>query len=612
MNNQKNEQSKEKNILKFFYIISITALIVANWFILPAILKPNAKSSTYSEFLNKLDAKQVVEVEIQKNQIIYSVSVNEFGRKDFFKTDYNNLTELTSNLKGKNVNVGSVKMDDSHRYLVILLILGGPLFIILMSGKNISRRISKLHSKDKSIGKELAAVGEKAIVKKTFDDVAGQDEAKESLQEIVDYLSNPGKYKEIGAKCPKGILLVGPPGTGKTLLAKAVAGEANVPFISVSGSEFVEMYVGRGAKRVRDLFKKAASKSPCIVFIDEIDTVGKVRGGGMQTNEEREQTLNQLLTEMDGFEENKGVVVLAATNRPEILDPALLRPGRFDRQVRVELPDLQGRVSILKVHAKSYKMEENIDYDLIARTTPGASGAQLANTVNEGALRAVRMGRSLVSQQDLEEAIEVVIAGEQKKNQILNIEEKKIVSYHEIGHALLAALQTKSAPVHKITIIPRTSGALGYVMQVESRDKTLISRTEAMNRIATCCAGRAAEEIVFGEYTTGASNDIEKATTIARNMVTKYGMTEEFGMMALETGGNSYLGGNSQLICSPETAKQIDKAALSIIKESYSKAVKILKENEDKLHELAEFLFEKETITGEQFMQILNNNANAA
>lgn len=601
MNENKNEQKNKSKILIYFYIISIAAVFYINWFLLPLVTKPVTKNSTYSDFLNKLEAQSVKEVEIQRNQILYSIEVN--GRTEYYEADYNNSNKLINDLKGKNVTVGSVDVDNASIYLVVLLSLGVPIIFIFMGGKNISKR---LDAKDKAVGKERTLEDEKVIVKKTFDDVAGQDEAKESLTEIVDYLSNPEKYKEIGAKCPKGILLVGPPGTGKTLLGKAVAGEANVPFISVSGSEFVEMYVGRGAARVRELFDKANSKAPCIVFIDEIDTVGKVRNGGNQGNEEREQTLNQLLTEMDGFEENKGVVVLAATNRPEILDPALLRPGRFDRQVRVELPDMQGRINILKVHAKNYKMDDNIDYDLIARATSGASGAQLANTVNEGALRAVRLGRNTVAQGDLEEAIEVVMAGEQKKNQILSPEEKKIVSYHEIGHALLAALQTNSAPVHKITIIPRTSGALGYTMQVETRDKTLINRTEAMNKIATYCAGRAAEEIVFGEYTTGASNDIEQATKIARAMVTKYGMTEEFGMMALETGGGSYLGGNSQLTCSPDTAKQIDNVVLSIIKDAHSKAVKTLKENEKKLHELSEFLFEKETITGEQFMEILN------
>lgn len=603
MNEQNNEQLKTKKLLTYFYIISIAAVIYVNWFLLPVLTKPVIKPSNYKDFLNQLETQNIIEVEIQKNQVLYTV--DESGRKEFYKADYTNSSELMNKLRDKNIEIGSVTVDFSNKYFVMLLSIGVPIFFILIMGKNIGKNINK--SVEKSVGKEHISVeGKKTIVKKTFDDVAGQDEAKESLVEIVDYLSNPEKYKEIGAKCPKGILLVGPPGTGKTLLAKAVAGEANVPFISVSGSEFVEMYVGRGAARVRELFEKAASKAPCIVFIDEIDTVGKVRNGGLQGNEEREQTLNQLLTEMDGFGENKGVVVLAATNRPEILDPALLRPGRFDRQVRVELPDMQGRVDILKVHAQNYKMEENIDYDLIARATAGASGAQLANTVNEGALRAVRMGRNSVAQSDLEEAIEVVMAGEQKKNQILSPEEKKIVSYHEIGHALLAALQTNSAPVHKITIIPRTSGALGYTMQVETRDKTLINRTEAMNKITTYCAGRAAEEIVFGEYTTGASNDIEQATKIARAMVTKYGMTEEFGMMSLETDGNGYLGGNSQLTCSPDTAKQIDKVVLSIIKDAHSKAVKILRDNEKKLHELSEFLFEKETITGEQFMEILN------
>lgn len=602
-----NENSKKSSnkMLKYFYIVSILIVIYINWVLLPVLTKPTLIDSTYSHFIEGIKSESVSGVEIQKGHILYRV-IDKTGNNMFYKTTYKNISDLIDDLRGKNIEVGSVTLDTSNIYFNILFSLLLPIAFITMVGKRIKEKSRISEEAQISVGVEHSSeTAETLASKKTFDDVAGQDEAKESLTEIVNYLTNPEEYAEIGAKCPKGILLVGPPGTGKTLLGKAVAGEAKVPFFSVSGSEFVEMYVGRGASRVRELFQKAAKKAPCIVFIDEIDTVGKARNGGINSNEEREQTLNQLLTEMDGFAENKGVVVLAATNRPEILDPALLRPGRFDRQVRVELPDFEGRIAILKVHAKDYKMDSNIDYKLIARATAGVSGADLSNIVNEGALRAVRMGRKIVTQLDLEESIEVVIAGQQKKNDILSPEEKKIVSYHEIGHALLAALQTKSAPVHKITIIPRTSGALGFTMQVAERDKTLISKTEAMNKIATYCGGRAAEEVVFGEYTTGASNDIEQATKIARSMVTKYGMSDEFGMMALETGGDQYLGGSSQLSCSPETAKEVDKIALAIIKDAYSKALKLLKENEKKLHELANFLLEKETITGDQFMEIL-------
>lgn len=455
-------------------------------------------------------------------------------------------------------------------------------------------------------GREVAKVYTPDKDKKTFKDVAGQEEAKESLLEIIDYLNNPLKYQKVGAKCPKGVLLVGPPGTGKTLIAKAVAGEADVPFFSISGSEFVEMFVGRGAAKVRELFEQANKKAPCIVFIDEIDTIGKKRDTGFSTNDEREQTLNQLLTEMDGFEGNKGVVILAATNRPEVLDPALLRPGRFDRQVRMELPDLIGREAILNVHLEKVNKEENIDVNLIARMTAGASGAELANIVNEAALRAVRNETNCVTTKDLEESVEVIIAGAVRKNAILSKEEKKIVAYHEIGHALVAAKQTGTAPVQKITIVPRTSGALGYVMQVDSEEKNLISKEDAKQRLAILCGGRAAEEVVFNSITTGASNDIEKATEIARSMVTRYGMSNEFGMMALQTGGNTYLGHSGESTVSPETARLVDIEVRDMIKEAHKKATEILLENREKMDELAKFLLEKETITGKEFMEILN------
>lgn len=602
MNENEKKQDRSRKLMIYYYVIAISIVLLVNWFLFPALTGTKVVEAEYSQFLQQVEEHHVSKVEIQNDNILYITETD--GNPKYYKTDLKNDPELLQVLKSQNVEIGQVGQRKPDYLISLIICYVLPISIILADGfmkknKNDDSELSS--SEEKSANK----INVTTTSKTKFAEVAGQDEAKESLKEVVDYLSKPDKYAEIGAKCPKGILLVGPPGTGKTLMAKAVAGEANVPFFASSGSEFVEMYVGRGAARVRELFEKAKKKAPCIVFIDEIDTVGKKRNSSINSNEEREQTLNQLLTEMDGFEDNKGVLILAATNRPETLDPALLRPGRFDRQVRVELPDMEGRISILKVHAQNYKMEENIDYNLIARATSGASGAQLANIVNEGALRAVRMGRSAVSHADLEESIEVVIAGEQKKNAILSLDEKKIVSYHEIGHAILAAKQTNSAPVHKITIIPRTSGALGYTMQVETRDKSLLTRTDAMNKIATYCGGRAAEELVFGEYTTGASNDIEQATKIARAMVTKYGMTDKFDMMALETGGNQYLGGDSQLSCSPETAQLVDRESLSIIKEAHARAHKILKENEKKLHELANFLFEKETITGEQFMEIL-------
>ncbi len=607
MNEKNNLTDPSKKPLLYYYSIALLAVFLLNWFVFPIFLQPRVQEVTYSEFLKQVDAKNVTTVELQENQIFYIIE-NAEGKSEYYKTGYIEDPDLVKRLQENQVEFKSVIPKQPNILLSILLSYGIPILIFVGIGRLLNKNMQKqmtgtnlMFGQGKS-GKIYVPDSDK----KSFADVAGQEEAKESLTEIIDYLSHPDKYQEIGAECPKGILLVGPPGTGKTLLAKAVAGEAHVPFFSISGSEFVEMFVGRGAAKVRELFDEANKKAPCIVFIDELDTIGKRRDSGFGSNDEREQTLNQLLTEMDGFEGNKGVIILAATNRPEVLDPALLRPGRFDRQIRVELPDLQGRIDILKVHAKKYKVDSNIDYNLLARATAGASGAQLANIMNEGALRAVRMGNQTVTQADLEESIEVVIAGQQKKNDILSEKDKQIVAYHEIGHAIVAAKQTDSAPVHKITIVPRTSGALGYTMQVEATEKNLITRSEVLNKITTYCGGRAAEELVFGEYTTGASNDIEQATKIARAMVTKYGMTEKFGMMGLETGGNNYLGQESQLTCSSETARIVDEETLSIIKQAHADARQILQENETKLHELSKFLIEKETITGEEFMKIMN------
>ncbi len=602
----RNRKPKPPKPILFYYGIALLVVLLLNWIVFPYFMKPRIEEVTYSFFLDKIENNEVTKVEMEENQILFTTN-GEFGMPSYYKTGYVPDPDLVSLLRAHNVEFGAVIPRQPNYFLSLVLSYGIPLLIFWLIGRRMSKVLSdKMGHGGLSLGGSAGKIYVPTGDKKTFKDVAGQEEAKEALKEVVDYLSHPERYSEIGARCPKGVLLVGPPGTGKTLLAKAVAGEANVPFFSIAGSEFVEMFVGRGAARVRDLFEQAKKKAPCIVFIDEIDTIGKKRDTGLTTNDEREQTLNQLLTEMDGFEGDSGVIILAATNRPETLDPALLRPGRFDRQVPVELPDLQGRIAIFKVHAKNYKMEPNIDYHLLARATAGASGAEIANIVNEASLRAVRMGRSRVSQEDLEESIEVVIAGHQKKNAILSPEEKKIVAYHEIGHALVAAKQNNTAPIHKITIIPRTSGALGYTMQVEETEKSLMTKTEAFNKMVTFCGGRAAEEIIFGEITTGAANDIEQVTKIARAMVARFGMSDRFGMMALETNTNVYLGGDSTLICSPKTSELVDREVQNLIQAAYEKAKLILTENISKLHELAEFLYNEETITGEQFMEILN------
>lgn len=603
----KNEKNFTKQIT-IFIVSSIVLTLLLNMVIMPYFNKPKFKETNYSFFLNKLDEGVVTLVKVENNEVRFEVKEND--EKKIYSTGKMYDPNLVDRLhKDKNV-----KFTESFEETSILaeFLVGWVLPIVFMIVvfnlfmRGMSKRIGGGNAM--SFGRSNAKIYVKAQTGKTFADVAGQDEAKEALEEIVDFLHNPEKYAEIGANLPKGALLVGPPGTGKTLLAQAVAGEANVPFFSISGSEFVEMFVGMGAAKVRDLFKQATEKAPCIVFIDEVDTIGKKRDGNFSSNDEREQTLNQLLTEMDGFDGTKGVVILAATNRPESLDPALLRPGRFDRRIPAELPDLKGREAILKVHAKKVKTEEDIDYNAIARATAGASGAELANIINEAALRAVRGGRSLVSQADLEESVEVVIAGYQRKNAVISQKEKEIIAYHEIGHALVAAKQKSSAPVHKITIIPRTSGALGYTMQVDEDEKFLLTKEEALARIATFAGGRSAEELVFNSCTSGASNDIEQATKLARAMVTRFGMSNAFDMIALETVTNQYLGGDTSLACSPETAAKIDDEVNYIVKESHQKAVQILKNNMDKLHELAAFLLDKETITGEEFMDILNKD----
>lgn len=600
-------KSPKKPII-YFYIIALLVLMVMNALLFPMMTKNQFQQVGYDFFLTQIENKNVKIVEVQDNQIAF-VTNDEEGQ-NLFVTGVMDDPDLTKRLKDAGAQFGKVIPKENSPLLSFILSWVLPIVVFFLLGQLMMRSLQKRMGGPNAMqfGKSNAKIYVQAQTGKTFADVAGEDEAKEALKEIVDFLHDPKKYTKIGATLPKGALLVGPPGTGKTLLARAVAGEADVPFFSISGSEFVEMFVGMGAAKVRDLFQQAQEKAPCIVFIDEIDTIGKSRDNGtIGTNDEREQTLNQLLTEMDGFDGKKGVVILAATNRPETLDKALLRPGRFDRRIPVELPDLAGREAILRVHAKNIITEQNIDYQALARATSGASGAELANIINEAALRAVKCGRDAVSQSDLEESIEVVIAGYQRKSAVISSREKQIVAYHEIGHALVAAMQTESAPVHKITIIPRTSGALGYTMQVEEGERVLMSREEAFNKIATLTGGRAAEEIIFGTFTSGASNDIEQATKIARSMVTRLGMSEAFDMMALETVTNQYLSGESALACSAGTAEKIDLEVLSLIKSAHQKARDILQQNISKLHELAEYLLEKETITGEEFMQILNH-----
>ena len=591
-----------------YWIIALIVLVVMNWVIFPLFLNRNIKEVDYSTFLDMIEENQVATVELNGNYIYFTDKAESPG---YYETTRFDDPDLVNRLHESDASFGRV-IEQNNTWLYSLLSTAVSIIIFIMLGRWLSKKLMSSMGGPGGMGNamQFGKSNAKIYVASTtgikFKDVAGEDEAKEILQEIVDFLHNPGKYQEIGASMPKGALLVGPPGTGKTLLAKAVAGEADVPFFSISGSEFVEMFVGMGAAKVRDLFKQANEKAPCIVFIDEIDTIGKKRdGGGFSGNDEREQTLNQLLTEMDGFDGSKGVVILAATNRPESLDPALLRPGRFDRRVPVELPDLKGREDILKVHAKKVRLGDDIDFNAIARAASGASGAELANMVNEAALHAVREGRKFVTQADLEESIEVVIAGYQKKNKVMSEKERLIVSYHEIGHAMVAALQTHSAPVTKITIIPRTSGALGYTLQVDEGEHNLMTKEEIENKIATFTGGRAAEQLVFNSITTGASNDIEQATKLARAMITRFGMNEEFGMVALETVSNQYLGGDASLACSPDTATSIDKKVIDLVHVQYEKACKLLSENKMKLHELAKFLYEKETITGDEFMEIL-------
>ena len=603
------EQVKRpKKPLMFYYTIVLIILILFNIIAMPYIKEKQIKDVDYGTFISMTEKKEIKKVELQQqdNTILFTGK----DGKTIYKTAMVNDPDLTKRLYEADVSFYGEEIDQSSPILVNILSWVLPILFFVALGEYMSRKLMKRaggkNAMSFGMGKSSAKIYVKSSEGIRFRDVAGEDEAKENLSEIVEYLHNPARYKEIGASMPKGILLVGPPGTGKTMLAKAVAGEANVPFFSMSGSEFVEMFVGMGASKVRDLFQQAKEKAPCIVFIDEIDAIGKKRDGQIGGNDEREQTLNQLLTEMDGFEDNTGVIILAATNRPESLDPALLRPGRFDRRVPVELPDLKGREDILKVHAKKIKVGDNVDYNKVARMASGAAGAELANIVNEAALRAVRDNRKFVTQEDLEESIEVVIAGYQKKNAILTDKEKRIVAYHEIGHALVAAKQTNSAPVQKITIVPRTSGALGYTMQVEEGNHYLMTKEEILNKIATLTGGRAAEEIVFGSVTTGASNDIEQATKLARAMITRYGMTCDFDMVAMEVQTNQYLGGDSSLTCSTETQTKIDEKVVEVVRSEHEKAAGILMENREKLDDLARYLYEKETITGEEFMNILN------
>ena len=602
---------KPKKPLIFYYLIALVILILLNTFLFPNLMNHHkVKDVDYGTFLTMVDKKEVSKVELNGDTIYFT---DKAAEPNYYETTTFEDPDLVNRLEEAGCEFGRIAQEEMNPLVSFLLVWVLPIVIFWVLGQFLAKRLMKKMGGGTAgnpfmqFGKSNAKVYVESTTGITFNDVAGEDEAKELLTEIVDFLHNPKKYQEIGAICPKGALLVGPPGTGKTLLAKAVAGEANVPFFSISGSEFVEMFVGMGASKVRDLFKQANEKAPCIVFIDEIDTIGKKRdNAGYGGNDEREHTLNQLLTEMDGFDASKGVVILAATNRPDSLDPALLRPGRFDRRIPVELPDLKGREEILKVHAKKVRLGDDIDFNAIARAASGASGAELANMVNEAALRAVRENRKFVTQADLEESIETVIAGYQKKNQVLSAKEKLIVSYHEIGHALVAALQTHSAPVTKITIIPRTSGALGYTMQVEAEERNLMSKEELVNKIATLTGGRCAEKLIFDSITTGASNDIEQATKLARAMITRYGMSDRFGMVALETQNNPYLGGDSTLSCSPQTAATIDDMVVETVREGYDTAMDLLEKNKMKLHELAKYLYEKETITGEEFMQILN------
>lgn len=613
--------NKQKKPLYRYYTIILIVIMALNFIIFPMFQQSKLETTNYSDFLNKIEEKKIDTVQIEDHNIYYTLKKDSTDKT--YKTGVMNDSDLVNRLDKSGAKFGQVYQEQMNPILSSLISFFLPLIIFWAFGSWMFKRMQKKMGGDDqmsftqgsgfglgNLGKSNAKVYVGEQTGKTFKDVAGQEEAKENLQEIVDFLNNPAKYKEIGAKMPKGALLVGPPGTGKTLLAKAVAGEAGVPFFSISGSEFVEMFVGRGAAKVRDLFKQAREKAPCIVFIDEIDTIGKKRdGAGMNGNDEREQTLNQLLAEMDGFDGSKGVVLLAATNRPDSLDPALTRPGRFDRRIPVELPDLAGREAILKLHAKDIKCSNNIDFNVIARASAGASGAELANIINEGALLAVRDHRKSVVQKDLEEAIEIVIAGEQKKGAVISNRERMIVSYHEIGHALVAAKCKNTAPVHKITIIPRTKGALGYTMQVEENEQNLLSKEEAFQKIMVYTGGRCAEELIFNSITSGASNDIEQATKLARAMITRLGMSDEFGMTALETVNNQYLGGDTSLACSNETATKIDEATIALIKKAHDEAYQILEDNKMKLHELAKFLYERETITGEEFMYILNKPA---
>ena len=605
-----NEVKRPKKPLFFYYTIVMLLILLGNLVLMPWMQQRQVEEVDYSKFISMTENKQIgkVEIKAQENEIIFT---DKKDKDIIYKTGMVNDDELTKRLYESGAKFSGEIQRQTSPWVSLLMYWVLPIALFIFLGRYMSKKMMDKaggNSMMFGMGKSNAKIYVKSSEGIRFDDVAGEDEAKENLAEIVEYLHDPSKYREIGASMPKGVLLVGPPGTGKTMLAKAVAGESNVPFFSMSGSEFVEMFVGIGASKVRDLFKQAKEKAPCIVFIDEIDAIGQKRDGRVMGNDEREQTLNQLLTEMDGFEENNGVILLAATNRPESLDPALLRPGRFDRRVPVELPDLKGREDILKVHAKKVRMDKHVDYQKIARMASGASGAELANIVNEAALRAVRDNRHHVTQEDLEESIEVVIAGYQKKNAILTDKEKHIVAYHEIGHALVAAKQSHSAPVEKITIVPRTSGALGYTMQIDEGNHYLMSKEEIENKIATLTGGRAAEETQFGSITTGASNDIEQATKLARAMITQYGMSSDFDMVAMETVNNQYLGGDTSLSCSPQTQQEIDRAVVEIVRKQHKKACEILEENREKLDELAKYLYEKETITGEEFMHILKGN----